>query len=163
MGWRLTSVALGYFAVWTLFGAVAYGLGIAATQAAMRWLAVSHAMPIAIGGALVIAGTYQVTPWKSACLAHCRDPLGFVAQHLDGSGGALRFGLHHGAFCAGCCWGLMLIQLALGVMNLWVMVAVAAAIAAEKLLPRGVLVARALGACALVGGVALVGRALHVG
>ena len=156
------AMACGYFAVWTLFGAAAYGLGIALTQLAMRSLALSRAVPFGVGGALLVAGIYQLTPWKSACLQHCRDPLSVVAHHLDGGWrGAARLGMHHGAFCAACCWGLMLIQLALGVMNLWVMVAVAAAIAAEKLLPRGLLLARLIGAASIVGGLAIAARALQ--
>ena len=156
------AMAGGYFAVWTLFGAAAYGLGIALTQAAMHSLTVSHAVPFGVGGALLVAGIYQLTPWKSVCLRHCRDPLMLVANHMDaGTKGALRLGVHHGAFCAACCWGLMLIQLALGVMNLWVMIAVAGAIAAEKLLPRGVLLARLIGVAAIVGGLAIAARALQ--
>jgi len=155
------AMAGGYFAVWTLFGAAAYGLGIALTQTAMHSIAVSRAVPFGVGGALLLAGVYQLTPWKSSCLLHCRDPLSVVAHHLGGGWrGAVRLGLHHGAFCAACCWGLMLIQLALGVMNLWVMIAVAAAIAAEKLLPRGVLLARWIGAAAIVGGAAVIARSL---
>jgi predicted metal-binding membrane protein len=158
LGGKMVLVGVGYFAVWTLFGAAAYALGIAMTQAAMRWLAVSRAMPLLVGAALIVAGIYQLTPWKTACLAHCRDPLTYVADHIHG--GAFRFGAHHGAFCAACCWGLMLIQLALGVMNLWVMVGVAAAIAAEKLLPRGFRVAQALGIVAIAGGALLIVRPL---
>jgi predicted metal-binding membrane protein len=65
----------------------------------------------------------QLTPWKSACLQHCRDPLTLVAHHLHECRlGALRLGIQHGGFCAACCWGLMLIQLVFGVMHLAVMV-----------------------------------------
>jgi len=121
-------------------------------------------VPVAAGGALVVAGVYQLTPWKSACLKHCRDPLTLVADHLHrGRVGALRIGIHHGAFCAACCWALMLIQLVLGVMNLTAMVAVAVVIALEKLLPRGERLARAVGLAAIAAGViitALSARAL---
>jgi len=65
---------------------------------------------------------------------------------------SLALGLHHGAFCAACCWGLMVIQLVLGVMNVAAMIAVAVVIAAEKLLVRGELVARAVGIAAIVSG-----------
>jgi predicted metal-binding membrane protein len=152
------AMGAGYFGVWTLFGCMAYGIGIAITQAAMQSLAVSRAVPLAIGGALVIAGVWQLTPWKTACLRHCRDPLEFVAHHLHGgASGALRLGLHHGAFCAACCWGLMLIQLAIGVMDLRLMAGVAAVIAAEKLLPRGATVAKIVGIGAVVSGLVLIG------
>ncbi len=155
------AMGAGYFGVWTLFGAVAYGIGIAITQGAMHYEVVSRAVPFAVGGALVMAGIWQLTPWKSACLRHCRDPLELVASHLHvGAAGALRFGVHHGAFCAACCWGLMLIQLALGVMDLRIMTAVALLIAAEKLLPWGAGFARAIGIASIIGGVALIAQAL---
>ena len=89
-------------------------------------------------------------------LPHCRDPLLLVAHHLhDGWRGALRLGVHHGVFCAACCWGLMVIQLVLGVMNLAVMALVAVIIASEKVLPRGDIVARVTGYSAVLGGAGL--------
>jgi len=154
----------GYFFVWTLFGVVAYLIGVIITRGAMHSDTFSRALPFAGGLALCIAGIYQLTPWKSACLKHCRDPLTLVADHLHrGRVGALRIGIHHGAFCAACCWALMLIQLVLGVMNLTAMVAVAVVIALEKLLPRGERLARAVGLAAIAAGViitALSARAL---
>ncbi len=154
-------MACGYFAVWTAFGVVAYLVGIGIAQLAMRSEAFSRGIPVASGMALVVAGAYQLTAWKAACLKHCRDPLSLVAAHLHHGGfGALRLGMHHGAFCAACCWALMLIQLALGVMNILVMLAVALVIALEKLLPKGMLVARASGVLAIGAGLALVARAL---
>ncbi len=147
----------GYFFVWTLFGVVAYLIGVIITRGAMHSDTFSRALPFAGGLALCTAGIYQLTPWKSACLKHCRDPLTLVAHHLHGGRfGALRIGIHHGAFCSACCWALMLIQLVLGVMNLTVMVAVAVTIALEKLLPRGVWLARATGLAAIAAGVVIV-------
>lgn len=147
------SVASGYFLVWTLFGVAAYAIGVVITRQAMHSAGFSRALPCAGGLALSIAGIYQITPWKSACLKHCRDPLALVAAHLSqGRFGALRMGIHHGAVCAACCWALMLIQLVLGVMNLTVMVVVALVIALEKLLPVGVWLARVVGVAAIVAG-----------
>ncbi len=155
------TMVAGYFAVWTAFGVVAYAAGIGIAQAAMRFNTFSRAVPVASGLALVVAGAYQLTQWKAACLKHCRDPLSVVAAHLhNGARGALRLGIHHGAYCAACCWALMLIQLALGVMNILVMLAVALVIALEKLLPRGMLVARSTGALAVAGGLVIAARAL---
>ena len=149
------------FVVWIIFGLLAYGAGEAVTRAAMLWPAWSSVIPLATAAALVLAGIYQLTPWKSACLNHCRDPLLVVAHHLHGGWrGALRLGIHHGAFCAACCWGLMLIQLVLGVMNLVVMSGVALVIALEKVLVKGVLVARLTGYVSVLGGVALAVRSL---
>jgi predicted metal-binding membrane protein len=84
-----------------------------------------------------------------------------VAHHLHGDWrAALRLGVHHSAFCAACCWGLILIQLVLGVMNLAVMAAVALVVALEKVLAKGVLVARLTGYASVLGGVALAARSL---
>lgn len=144
----------GYFLVWTLFGVLVYVVGVFLARGAMHSDVFSRVFPFAGGLALCIAGVYQLTPWKTACLKHCRDPLTLVADNLDrGRFGALRIGIHHGAFCAACCWALMLIQLVLGVMNLAAMVAVAVVIALEKLLPRGERLARAAGLVAIVAGI----------
>lgn len=133
----------GYFLVWLLAGAAAYTAGLAIAWSAMKWAAASRIVPVMAGIALIVCGVFQLTPWKSACLRHCRDPLSVCAVHLDGGWkGAWNLGLHHGLFCLGCCWALMLVQLILGVMNLAVMAGVAVAIAAEKLLPRGEWVVR---------------------
>jgi predicted metal-binding membrane protein len=155
-GWFTLTLGMGYFFVWLLFGAVAYAGGQAITRVAMHWITFSRLIPVAAGGALILAGIFQLTPWKAACLKHCRDPLLLVARHLHGGWrGALRLGLHHGAYCAACCWALMLIQFVLGVMNIAVMVVVGVIIALEKLLPRGELVARLTGLASILGGILL--------
>jgi predicted metal-binding membrane protein len=144
-----------YFFVWTAFGVLAYAAGMTISWLAMRYRAVSVAVPPATAAALIAAGAYQLTPWKSACLEHCRDPMALVANHLErGRSGALRLGLHHGVYCAACCWALMVIQLVLGVMNLGVMIVVAAAITLEKLLahPWGYRTARFAGLLSISGG-----------
>lgn len=161
VGLLSTIVAAGYFGVWTVFGMLAYIAGLAISFAAMKSGTFSRAVPIATGAALIAAGVYQLSPWKSACLKHCRDPLSVVAAHLEGGWrGALRLGIHHGAFCTACCWALMLIQLALGIMEILVMIVVALVIALEKLFPRGLVVARVTGVLAVGGGFVLVARAL---
>ena len=144
----------GYFLVWTLFGVAAYLIGLMLTQGAMHSAAFSRALPFAGGLALCVAGIYQLSPWKSACLRHCRDPLTLISHHLRrGHVGALRVGIYHGAFCAACCWALMLVQLVLGVMNLIVMVTIAVVIAVEKLLPQGEWLARAVGLATILAGI----------
>src|SRR3977135_1398470 len=106
----------------------------------------SALIPAGAGAALVLSGIYQLTPWKSACLKHCRDPLELVAHHLHpGWRGAVALGVHHGLFCTGCCWALMVMQLVMGVMSLGAMAVIATVIALEKLTARGPLVARAVG------------------
>ena len=71
---------------------------------------------------LILAGLYQLTPLKHACVKHCRTPVGFLmAEWRDGMRGALRMGLKHGLYCTGCCWALMLLLFAAGVMNpIWI-------------------------------------------
>ena len=150
------AVGTGYFLAWTCVGLLAYVGGEVITRAVMASAAMSRLVPVAAGAALVSAGIYQLTPWKSACLQHCRDPLSLVAHHLHGGcAGGFRLGVHHGVFCVACCWGLMLIQLVLGAMNLTVMAIVALIIALEKVLPRGELVARLAGYAAVLGGATL--------
>ena len=51
--------------------------------------------------------------------------------------GALRMGVEHGAYCVGCCWGLMVILFAVGVMSVFWMAVIAGVIFAEKVLPYG--------------------------
>lgn len=154
-GLHCTILAAGYFLTWLGFGMLAYAAGVGVTQAAMRFDAFSRAVPFLAGTALVVAGAFQLTPWKNACLRHCRDPLLLVANHQHGGWrGALRLGFHHGAFCVACCWALMLVQLVVGVMNVAVMAAVAMVIALEKLLARGPMLARVAGAVIMASGAA---------
>lgn len=152
-------MAGAYFVVWTLFGIAAYAAGLTIATAAMWSPSVSRLVPAVAGGALVVGGVYQLTPWKSACLKHCRDPLELVAHHLHrGWRGAVGLGVHHGLFCTGCCWALMLMQLVMGVMNLGAMVVVAAVIALEKLVARGELIARIVGVASLLAGMLTLAR-----
>jgi predicted metal-binding membrane protein len=161
LGLSISLVGAGYFGVWAVFGIVAYGIGLAIARSAMAWELASRLVPIAAGIALVVAGMWQLTPWKFACLKHCRDPLHVLARHAGGrSRGALGFGVHHGWYCAGCCWGLMLMLLVIGTMNLMAMILAAAVIAAEKLLVRGEAIARGVGVTAIGAGAWLAARSL---
>jgi predicted metal-binding membrane protein len=146
-----TAVLLaGYFSTWLLFGVIAYAIGVGLSDLAMRDERVSRLVPAATAFALVLAGVYQLTPWKRACLRHCRSPLSFVATCWSpGWLGTLRLGLHHGTYCAGCCWALMLIQLAIGVMNVSLMAVLAGVIWIEKSWRHGEQMARAAGAAAI--------------
>jgi predicted metal-binding membrane protein len=106
-------------------------------------------------GIFITAGVYQVTPWKDWCLRRCRSPIGALMYYLGfkGRGRDLRVGLHHGATCAGCCWGLMIVLIAVGVMNVAVMAALAAVIFAEKLWRYGKPFAQATGVVLVAVGV----------
>ncbi len=134
--------AAGYLAVWTAFGLVAYGLFRLVTSFDTDWAAWSEGGPYLVGGVLVAAGLYELTPLKQHCLRRCRSPLPDRR--------ALRSGLRYGVDCVGCSGGLMVVLFALGVMSLFWMAAVAAVIFAEKVLPQGVRLPRVF-AVALVG------------
>ncbi|HKY20443.1 MAG TPA: DUF2182 domain-containing protein [Vicinamibacterales bacterium] len=150
----------GYFAVWALFGLIVYAIGMSISVAAMRHERVSLFVPIATGATLIVAGLYQLTPWKRLCLRHCRSPLDFFARHqIRTAGDSWRFGLHHGLYCAACCWGLMAIQLSLGIMSVSLMVLVAVVIFLEKQWRHGEAFATVAGVAAIAGGILLVLRA----
>jgi len=141
---------LGYLVAWTAFGLVAYGLYRLVARSSPGWVAWDREGPYVAGAALALAGLYQLSPLKEACLRNCRGPFRYLAHDWrEGRTGALRMGAEHGLFCVGCCWGLMLALFALGVMSLFWTAVVAAAIFAEKVLPRGPALARLL-AVALV-------------
>lgn len=151
----------GYFGSWLIFGLVAYACGVGIARVAMASDTISRAIPISGGVSLIGAGAYQLTSLKGACLKHCRDPLTLMTDHMGkGWRGATVLGAHHGVFCAACCWSLMLIQLVVGVMNLPAMIIIAAVIAAEKLLPIGVQVAKGVGILSIAAGALVAVQAL---
>jgi predicted metal-binding membrane protein len=127
-----------YLVVWTLFGVLAYLAAVGAQRLAdeSMWL-MDHAAEIG-GVVLILAGLYQLTPLKRACLTRCRTPLQFImTSWRDGHTGAFQMGLHHGLYCLGCCWFLFVILFPLGIMNVAVMALVTALIFAEKAWSRG--------------------------
>jgi predicted metal-binding membrane protein len=126
----------GYLLTWTVFGLLAYGLYVGVRSLSIPALSWHRGGPYLAGGVLLAAAVYQLTPIKDACLRRCRGPLDFVLTHWrDGPAGALCMGVIHGAWCVGCCWGLMAALFALGVMSLTWMLVIAGLIALEKLLP----------------------------
>lgn len=128
----------GYLASWAAYGLVAYAVFRLLRGAHWHAFSWDAQGPLIAGAAIAAAGIYQLTPLKRVCLRHCRSPLHYVmGGWRPGRLGALKMGLEHGAFCVGCCWGLMLILFALGVMSITWMLVVAGLIFAEKVLPRG--------------------------
>jgi predicted metal-binding membrane protein len=126
----------GYLVSWTVFGLAAYAAFASVRSLSIGALNWGRDGRYLAGGVLLAAAVYQLTPAKDACLQRCRGPLDFVLEHWhEGQLGALRMGAIHGAWCVGCCWVLMAALFALGLMSITWMVVVAAAIAAEKLLP----------------------------
>lgn len=129
----------GYALVWTGFAAVAFigDLAVHRIIAGSPWL---NAHEWAIGGlVLVLAGAFQFTSFKDACLRQCRHPGAFLLRYYErGPGGGFRLGVRHGAFCVGCCWALMLVMFAVGVASLLWMAALTALMVHEKTRPFGV-------------------------
>jgi predicted metal-binding membrane protein len=127
----------GYIAVWTVYGVGAYGLFRAITAGGTGFLAWDRAGPYVVGVAVAAAGIYELTPLKNVCLHHCRSPLHFIlGGWRPGRLGAFRMGVEHGGYCVGCCWGLMVVLFAVGVMSLFWMAIVAGVIFVQKLAPR---------------------------
>ncbi len=151
---RVAAMGGGYLLVWLLFSVGATLL----QRIAGRLLLITPMMETAspwVGGMLLLAaGVYQFTPLKATCLRVCRSPLSFIMERWRGGAlGAFRMGLDHGRYCLGCCWALMLLLFAGGVMNLWVIAALTVFVLVEKLAPFGVHSGR-------LAGVALIGLGL---
>lgn len=148
--------ALGYLAVWVGFSACATLAQWALHHAAVLSPELGASSPPVGGAILCAAGLYQLTPFKRACLMHCRSPLGFLmTRWRDGAPGALRMGMGHGAYCLGCCWALMCVLFVVGVMNLvWVAV-LALFVFLEKIGPAGAVLARVAGVAMIAVGVSL--------
>lgn len=140
------ALAAGYTFVWALFSVAATALQRALAKGLVLTPMMEPATPIAGAAVLAIAGVYQLTPLKRACLRACRSPLGFMMQRWrDGVAAAFRLGVEHGVYCLGCCWALMLILFAGGVMNLVVILALTAWVLVEKFAPFGERTATASG------------------
>ena len=156
---RTATFLCGYLLVWFGFSAAATFLQLALIGAG--WLDAMGVLtaPWTRSALLVAVGVYQWLPIKGACLEHCRSPAQFlVAAYRPGRIGALRMGLHHGLYCLGCCWALMLLLLIGGVMNLLWVAAISGLVFVEKLVAGGDRVRRGLGVAALLGAVALLLR-----
>lgn len=145
---RLSGFAAGYLLVWAASSLPAYGLAWLADRAVAGRPAAGTAAAVVIFAA---SGVYQLTPLKERCLARCRSPFALLLRYASWQGPfrELRAGAHHGAFCLGCCWSLMGLMMAFGVMNLWAMVGLATVVAVEKLWSRGQGFARAIGIASL--------------
>ncbi|MFC0053595.1 DUF2182 domain-containing protein [Streptomyces actinomycinicus] len=145
---RLVAFTAGYLLIWAAAGLPAYALAFGATQTAATYPAAGTALAAAV---FAVNGIYQLTPLKDLCLTKCRSPVALLLHYASFRGPArhVRSGAHYGAFCLGCCWSLMLLLTAFGVMDLWAMVGLAAVITAERRLPRGHLLARVVGVTSL--------------
>ena len=145
-GRRPYFLALGYLLAWAAFSVGATALQWLLTRSFLVTPMMELSSARAGALVLVVAGVYQWTPLKRACLTTCQSPMAFLTQRWrSGSFGAFRMGIEHGASCVGCCWALMLLLFAGGVMNLTVIAALTVFVAFEKLAPLGVWGARVSG------------------
>ena len=148
--------AAGYLLIWLAWSGLA-----AALQWALQGLLLlsPHLMTTSTllgAGFVLMAGLYQFTPWKDACLVQCQSPLAFLlTKWREGPRGTLRMGLHHGAYCVGCCWALMALLFVGGVMDLLWVAGLAVFVLLEKAVARGPWISR-------VSGVALILWALYL-
>lgn len=136
-------LALGYLLVWSALGLVPYAL--------MDWTMTTESARAA--AVLALAGVYELTPLKRACLRHCQSPATFLMQRFDR--GAFRLGVEHALWCTGCCVGLMAVLVFAAAMNLLWAAAIAAIVFAQKVLPVST-------APAWITGIALIGAAAVV-
>jgi predicted metal-binding membrane protein len=125
---RMFAFAAGYILAWSGFSVGATLLQWGLAEAALLSPMMVSASPWLGGAILIVAGVYQWTPIKYACLRHCGSPLAFLMEHV-------RLGLRHGLYCVGCCWALMLLLFVGGVMSLRWIGAITAFVLMEKLAP----------------------------
>lgn len=143
-----TSVfAAGYLIAWGGYSLLATVAQWGLERVALLSPSMHTTSPLLGGALFLLAGVYQFTPLKLACLRHCRSPIGFILNAWrGGTTGALVMGLRHGVECLGCCWFLMALLFVGGVMNLLWVATIAAFVFIEKIVPRGPWIARLAGA-----------------
>ncbi|ACP27228.1 putative membrane protein [Sinorhizobium fredii NGR234] len=144
----------GYLMAWTGF-ALAATLGQWLIEGALLTPSLGSANRVFSGIVLIVAGLYQWTPLKDACLTQCQAPIVFLQRHggfRSDPRGALRLGFRHGLYCVGCCWALMALLFVGGIMNVLWIAAIAVFVLVEKLLPAGRLLSRTAGAALIAFG-----------
>lgn len=154
--WFSLLLLCGYLSIWLGFSMVAAGLQWAAQSAGLlNGPAMTLKSREATSVVLILAGAYQLSRLKDACLTHCRSPAQFLADHsAPGAWGAVRTGAHHGAYCLGCCWALMALLFVGGIMNLYWIVGLALYVMAEKFAMNARAFSRIVGIALIVAGVA---------
>jgi len=149
--------AAGYLLVWLTWSGLAAGLQWGLQGFFLLTPHLTTTTSALLGAAfLLLAGGYQLTPWKDVCLVQCQSPFGFLmTRWREGASGAFRMGLEHGTYCLGCCWALMGLLFVGGVMNLLWVAALAGFILLEKAVARGPWLSR-------LAGLALIGWAVYL-
>jgi predicted metal-binding membrane protein len=142
----------GYLLVWMIFGILAHlgDLLVHGMVHQIAWLEDNAWLISAI--TFAIAGLYQFAPLKYVCLDRCRSPLSFITEHWRGhheQRQAFQLGVHHGLFCLGCCWSLMLLMFAVGAGSIGWMLMLGAVMAYEKNMPSGRQMSKPLGVALL--------------
>lgn len=134
-GRLLLLLALGYVAVWAGFGIVVHALHAALLEGVAAWPALARRGELIGAAVIALAGAFQFSALKRRCLEQCRTPMSFVMSHWHGRAparDAFALGAHHGLFCVGCCWALMLLMFLVGAGSLGWMLLLAALMVAEK-------------------------------
>lgn len=152
---RIAGLAGGYLGAWAVAGLPAYGLAWLAGWLAGKHPGAAHVLAVALFAA---CGVYQFSSLKGRCLAHCRSPVALLLRYgsYRGRFRDVRAGAHHGGYCLGCCWGLMAVLIAVGVMNVAAMAGLAAVVLVEKTLRQGPAIGRVAGVAAMALAVAVV-------
>lgn len=152
---RVAGLVAGYLAVWAAAGLPAYGLAWLTGWLTGQHPSAAHVLAIAV---FTVCGVYQLSSLKDRCLLHCRSPLGRFLHYgsYRGRFRDFRVGADHGRYCLGCCWGLMVILIAVGIMNVIAMVGLTALVIIEKTVPWGPAAGRLAGAAALALAVAAI-------
>ncbi|MGH7754773.1 MAG: DUF2182 domain-containing protein [Vulcanimicrobiaceae bacterium] len=133
-GMAMVAFLGGYGAVWTAFGVAAFGGDIIVHRLVDHWSWLAAHPWLIAAGVLALAGAFQFSALKDACLSKCRLPgLYLLQRYRRGVRAAFALGRDHGVFCLGCCWALMLVGFAAGFANLWWMAGLTALMVYEKI------------------------------
>ena len=160
--WTTFAFVAGYLVVWSGFSAIAVALHwFFEWRGFLSPMMLNSTSAYFASAILIFAGIYKLTPLKQACLEHCRGPVAFLTRHWrTGVVGAFSMGLRHGAYCLGCCWGLMAILFFGGIMNLYWIVGLTFIVLIEKLSYFGKGLSRATGAFLIIWGAAFLALAV---
>jgi predicted metal-binding membrane protein len=145
----------GYLLAWTGFSVAATSAQWALQRAALLTPTMAATTGMIGSILLIVGGLYQWTPLKDTCLSRCQSPLSFVLSRggfRSDAAGSLSLGWRHGLYCVGCCWALMALLFALGIMNLFWIAALAFLVLLEKVIPAGRIIARIAGIAFMAAG-----------
>ncbi len=157
-GLLLALLVAGYLAIWSAFGLAAHVGDVAIHLGVERWPWLDENTQYIAGATVLLAGVYQFTPLKYRCLDQCRSPMSFITSHWHGSGERIesfKLGVHHGVFCVGCCWSLMLLMFAVGIGNIAWMLSLGTVMAIEKNASWGRRLSAPLGIALIAAGVSV--------